>query len=464
MGYQTKSNFASSNLLSLVASDGMTITVKAGEGDKFPSTGPFTCILFSVSVTSPDKDPTAEIVLIGSRTGDVLTVSSRAQEGTAAKEWVANSRIIHGLTAGALAELEIATGSTAPANPRIGQIWLDESANELYPTFSPSNLVERQTLTANASSVTFTGLNSLVDGDYLLKASIYGVSGAAATDLRIFANGDTTVTNYRENWTSNQVNDCYIATVQGDYPTYIEATISVIGGKFLVLGKTGRQNDTTTATNNQFTVLKPTGITTLNSILLQIIGGYSYIKAGSVFSLYKQNTPQNLIDATIKNLDLVTSDYLLKVGETAKRTYTGATSVPLYVKCEEGEYEVTIKSNTTTITVSTNAALNPNNTTYAGLFSRRGSVDYVNTVEPLNEVSQNNLLLCGGLCRRVELKVSTTTASKNVLVHSVGRDTGNTFHLTAGLIWNDTTTVWSSLGTITFPFAQSGTIIIKRIA
>ena len=29
--------------------------------------------------------------------------------------------------------------------------------------------------------------------------------------------------------------------------------------------------------------------------------------------------------------------------------------------------------------------------------------------------------------------------------------------------WNDTTTVWSSLGTVTFPYAQSGSITIKRV-
>lgn len=31
-------------------------------------------------------------------------------------------------------------------------------------------------------------------------------------------------------------------------------------------------------------------------------------------------------------------------------------------------------------------------------------------------------------------------------------------------LWADTTTDWSSLGTISFPFAQSGKIIIKRLA
>lgn len=170
-------------------------------------------------------------------------------------------------------------------------------------------------------------------------------------------------------------------------------------------------------------------------------------------------------DSTKQIIDLTnaTSDYLLGIGETAKITYSGVTSLPLRIKTVEGEYEVIIKSDTTTITASTNASLSPNNATYAGLFSRRGVVDYVTTVASLNELSQNSLLLCGGLCKKVKLQLSTNTASKNVLVHSVGQDTGNTFHLSAGLLWNDTTTLWESLGTITFPFAQTGTVIIKRV-
>jgi hypothetical protein len=33
----------------------------------------------------------------------------------------------------------------------------------------------------------------------------------------------------------------------------------------------------------------------------------------------------------------------------------------------------------------------------------------------------------------------------------------------ASINWLDTTTVWSSLGTISFPFSQSGTIYITRL-
>jgi len=98
-------NFAVSKLLSGIASGATQLTVLAGEGSKFPTTGTFRAVIWSQSYESPIQDGTREIVTMQLSAGDVFTIS-RAQESTSAKAWNANDNVAHVITAGKVEELE----------------------------------------------------------------------------------------------------------------------------------------------------------------------------------------------------------------------------------------------------------------------------------------------------------------------------------------------------------------------
>ena len=147
------------------------------------------------------------------------------------------------------------------------------------------------------------------------------------------------------------------------------------------------------------------------------------------------------------------ADYALAPGETIYKTYSGATSVPLYVATGLGTYELSIHytAGSTSITPVTLAINNADTTDIYQIYN--GSITTGGT----------RFILGKGLLYACYCKISTLTNAKTIVV--------------SGLVWNstpnidtidtkavaDNITVWTSLGTLTFPTTQSGTIIIKRI-
>lgn len=90
-------NFAKSTLASGIGSGATSLTVAAGQGALFPSTGggaTFDCVIFNTSAQR-------EVISVTTRATDVFTIV-RAQEGTTALTWNASDGIGHRLTAAAL--------------------------------------------------------------------------------------------------------------------------------------------------------------------------------------------------------------------------------------------------------------------------------------------------------------------------------------------------------------------------
>lgn len=177
----------------------------------------------------------------------------------------------------------------------------------------------------------------------------------------------------------------------------------------------------------------------------------------------------NFIDVTN-----FTTDYPLRRGETAVVNYSGATSVPLHIKTVEGVYEIKILGSGTGSTYSTDRIyLNPNNASLTA-----GLVDYYRlcnlgyTTGAASNAADNNydgdtitgVFLGLSILLNAEISVYTTTLNKNVSSNIHIRTSATQYgNYIARHQWQDTTTVWTSLGTITFPIAQSGTIIIRRL-
>ena len=167
---------------------------------------------------------------------------------------------------------------------------------------------------------------------------------------------------------------------------------------------------------------------------------------------------------TIVDLSAATSDYLLSPGEVAKITYSSATSVPLHIATEEGEYELKLSA-APVLTSCTDGIgyLNPNNTTYSNAIKRHYANGSSSTMT-VGLSTESAFLANAHRMIAAKLHITTLTSGKHVL-GQLGyiNNAGAYSTQTNTLIWGDTTTVWFSLGTITFATAQSGTITVRRI-
>ncbi len=111
------SNFAKSTLAAGIAAADTALSVASGGA--FPGQN-FIAIIFGAAYSSPDQDPTAEVVVVGSRAGQAFSSISRAMEGTAAQAWSAADNIIHTRTAGGISEnnfvgeVKMHAGAAAP--------------------------------------------------------------------------------------------------------------------------------------------------------------------------------------------------------------------------------------------------------------------------------------------------------------------------------------------------------------
>ena len=172
------------------------------------------------------------------------------------------------------------------------------------------------------------------------------------------------------------------------------------------------------------------------------------------------NTPTNNTSAS--------SDYTMAVGETAYITYSSATSVALHIATvSPGEYEIIVQAVAATPVSDANAALLPNNTTYSNAISTLGWYErsatttnyFQNADKPSFDLGATNLV-------KAIIRCSTTTNSKSVISSSwsvLTATNGGMGRTENNQLWNDTTTAWTSLGTIAFPYALSGTVLIRRI-
>ena len=166
------------------------------------------------------------------------------------------------------------------------------------------------------------------------------------------------------------------------------------------------------------------------------------------------------------NLTNATSDYPLSVGEEAYYEFSNATNVPLHIQTQDGTYYELhlLPSNNvgTSGGIHDRIYLYPNNTTYANAFS-------------YSEIYRTNSALGHGTYTYNAFRISYAIGDAKVYIinytshksiKGLDMQTGTTdmpvVHSYAST-WNDTTTPWISLGTITFPQPTSGVILIKKL-
>jgi len=171
-----------------------------------------------------------------------------------------------------------------------------------------------------------------------------------------------------------------------------------------------------------------------------------------------------------KRIDLTnaTEDYFLKVGEEAYISFSNVTQVPLRIATQDGTYYEmhVIGSNTLAFPSwqNTSILLAPNNTAYTGefvhaLFYRSGPGFYS------SYATNQNYFFLGAGYTSATVYITNRLNYKNVRViqdlYGMS-EYGPLMHLVSA-DWRNTTTPWTSLGTIIYTWSASGEILVRRL-
>lgn len=176
----------------------------------------------------------------------------------------------------------------------------------------------------------------------------------------------------------------------------------------------------------------------------------------------------NSLDKGGKIVDLTsaTEDYLLSIGETATITYTSATSVPLNVATGEGIYDIELLGYNTGYSSTGGQGLLPNNTNISGGIVRTIEENLMSTgFNHYYSSSSTTLPIISNICNYAKATVITKAIQKMTISKCIV-SFANTLDYSYDRVckWPDTTTLWTSLGTLNFIISQSGKIVIRRIA
>ena len=250
------------------------------------------------------------------------------------------------------------------------------------------------------------------------------------------------------------------------YSGQIQTELGYANNNFTTLAQAFVNNDPTSLTvvysaNSALVAGYPVSSTPAPNTLLPLNSNAQF--PSSVFPPINNNSYSNAV-----NLSSATSDYSLSVGQVAYISFTNATSVPLYIATQNGTYyEMAIVSSNSAGTSGGTAAgvfLNPNNTSYSNAFTYieaylTNSGSFNTGYDTLSNFRIGAIITC------VKAYIVNFTTNKhiNMVYNETGYSSCPVLNI-ATCNWNDTTTSWTSLGTITFPQASSGFVLVRRLA
>jgi hypothetical protein len=212
--------------------------------------------------------------------------------------------------------------------------------------------------------------------------------------------------------------------------------------------------------------------TSSNPPMLKVYDGNSWrlmapLNSSGVLDLSNAYVKSNVYTFRRVDLSNASSDYLLQVGEEAYISFSNASSVALHIATQSGTYYEMhlICSNTGgTSGGSTNPAyLNPNNTTYSNGFLYMEQV--VNRSGGSSNKATYSAFRVGWGFPNATIFITNYTQYKNVRGFYDINGTSNEFP-TIDIFstdWQDTSTAWTSLGTVSFPQSSSGYILVRRL-
>jgi len=194
------------------------------------------------------------------------------------------------------------------------------------------------------------------------------------------------------------------------------------------------------------------------------------IELGLLANIFNELSRMGLLNVShisdVVNLTGATTDYELQVGQIAYMSFTDVTQVPLRIATPNNSYYElhVIPSNTggTSGGTDSNVYLYPNNTTYSGAFY--SAEIWRNASALSSSYPQNSAFVIGRAFSTITAWITNRTQYKNVRSVLDYYGISNTYPAIRAISsdWRDTTTEWTSLGTIVFPQSTSGEILVFR--
>ncbi len=164
-----------------------------------------------------------------------------------------------------------------------------------------------------------------------------------------------------------------------------------------------------------------------------------------------------------------TQDYMLQVGEEAVYDFTNATQVPLKIATQNGmKYQLLLFTDENAGNsggVNSPIYFYPNNTTYSNAFAYREIICGDNNIFGGNSLTYS--AFCIGMAFSfLTLLIQNYTKQKGITGQELKWGTQPHFAVTIhfSCSWLDTTTQWTSLGTVVFPQSTTGQILVRRLA
>ena len=156
------------------------------------------------------------------------------------------------------------------------------------------------------------------------------------------------------------------------------------------------------------------------------------------------------------------------LGQHTSDSFTAQTSMPLHIACGDGQiYEIEIVGSYTAAATGTDSVLQPNNAVpTTNSFTVEASFAATSTASAYNTTTTGGFFLGNGGGSLSMAKVTLFTGPSRKASVSTYKvvTTVATYAGVTTVDWNDTTTPYTSVGTITMPNAWTGTITVRRVA
>ena len=171
---------------------------------------------------------------------------------------------------------------------------------------------------------------------------------------------------------------------------------------------------------------------------------------------------------TIVDLTNATSDYDLQIGQKAIINFSNNTSKPLRIATANGriyKMYLNVSNDFSNSGADGNVFLQPNNNTYTNSFYNTTIYRNSSGLFSSYQATFNSFRLGYGFIFN-EIHIQNFTTAKLLKLTILGWGYLAHFPLLeiAVSAWNDTTTAWTSLGTLSFPSSTSGKVIVERLA
>lgn len=181
-------------------------------------------------------------------------------------------------------------------------------------------LVQEQILASTQSTITFSGLDGLTDGGYILEIS--GPAASATDSIGLFINGDMTAANYRGGTVSGTAAGNYAGNMQGNY-WYSSLSIFITNGYVGWLTQSFDDRTTMAVTEN-YSARYLVPVSNIATLTIRSTVGTVQLPIGTTARLYRKK--QGVPSAFPSVSGMLIADYIVP-SDTTQVTFTGLNSI-----------------------------------------------------------------------------------------------------------------------------------------